>query len=51
MDACFPNPEFTQVPLNQETIKHRKNLRYLMYGEFYIIFCKLMMLGMLSAIF
>ncbi|CDW80699.1 UNKNOWN [Stylonychia lemnae] len=51
MDSCFPNPEHTQIALNEQTIKHRKLLRYLFYGEFYIIFAKLLLMGFISALF
>ena len=50
MDFCFPNPEHPTITPNPESLKHRKNLRYLIYGQIFVCFAKLLMFGILQGI-
>ena len=50
MDYCFPNPAHPVIPATSGNLKHRRYLRYLMYGQFYVAFVKFLIWGPLSGI-
>jgi len=51
MEYCCPSPEFPVIPPNEENLKHRRKLRFLMYGEVGVIICKYLTYGFMSGLF
>lgn len=50
MEFCCPSPEHPVIALNSTTIKHRKKLRYLMYGEVGVCLAKSILYSPISGI-
>ena len=50
MTDCCPSPEFPVILPQAENLRHRKQLRYLFYGQIFIIFGKTLTMGVLSGI-
>ena len=45
-----PDPDHPMVPLDEEVLKHRRYLRYVMYGTIYVIFAYLAIGSIINAI-
>ena len=50
MDSCCPNPERPAIIPDTESLKHRRLLRYVIYGELYACFAKFVLLSPISGI-
>lgn len=51
MEFCCPNPEHPVIAPTQETLKHRKNLRYIIYGQAYVCLAKSILYSVITGIF
>jgi hypothetical protein len=51
MEMCCPSPEHPVIEPTAQAKRHRKNMRYLMYGQAVVILAKMIVYGMLSGIF
>ena len=50
MEFC-PSPERTAIIPDEETLVHRRRLRYLIYGNIYMMFAKFFVMSPISGIF
>ena len=48
---CFPNPEFTHISPDADSLNLRKHLRFVYYGEIFIFFVDFIVISVLSALF
>eukprot|EP00347_Sterkiella_histriomuscorum_P004722 403359358 len=51
MDFCFPNPATPVIVPNSESLKHRKRLRFIMYGQIFVAIAKMILFGVIQGIF
>lgn len=50
MDFC-PSPERPAIIPDEESLKHRRRLRYLIYGNIYMMLAKFFIMSPISGIF
>lgn len=50
MEFCCPNPEHPVISTTPQTLKHRRMLRYVLYGCCYVVLVKFFIWGTLSGI-
>jgi hypothetical protein len=50
MEFC-PSPQNPAISLDEETLKHRRRLRYVIYGNLYMMFAKFLVMSPISGIF
>lgn len=50
MDFC-PSPERPAIIPDEESLKHRRHLRYLIYGNIYMMLAKFFIMSPISGIF
>lgn len=51
MEFCCPSPENPAFIPNAEALKHRRYLRYVIYGEVFVVFAKMFLMSIISGIF
>lgn len=51
MEFCCPNPDTPAIIPNPESLKHRRFLRYAMYGAIFSCFAKMILYGPIQGIF
>lgn len=51
MEFCCPSPEHPVIIPDSASLKHRRNLRYLMYGQAFVCLSKMILYSPISGIF
>lgn len=51
MESCFPSPDHPVFSPTPEALKYRRWLRYIIYGQLYASFVKLIFQGFISGLF
>jgi hypothetical protein len=50
MEYCCPSPENPVIVPNPDSLKHRRFMRYVMYGQFFMSFSKMLLFGFFSGL-
>lgn len=51
MEFCCPDPEHPVIVPDGDSLKHRRNLRYIFYGQLYVCLTKLLFQSVFAGIF
>lgn len=51
MDFCCPDPDRPSIVPDHNTLKHRRYLRYVLYGQLYATIVKLLVQGLFAGLF